>query len=125
MIAYGYDNDGVYTGPVRRQIDPLESKAAGEKIYLIPANSTATEPPEFDAAAQKAVWDGKAWRIENIPKPKPDSKAERILELKLLLSETDYQAVKYAEGWISEEDYAPIRAERQAWRNEINELEGE
>lgn len=47
---------------------------------------------------------------------------ERIEELKQLLSDTDYQAIKYAEGWISEEDYAPIKEQRQEWRNEINEL---
>jgi len=46
-----------------------------------------------------------------------------IGELKTKLSETDYQAVKYAEGWITEEEYAPIKAQRQAWRDRINELE--
>lgn len=47
----------------------------------------------------------------------------RITELKRKLIETDYKAIKYAEGQISEEDYAPIKAERQSWRDEINELE--
>lgn len=49
--------------------------------------------------------------------------AKRISELKNALFETDYQAIKYAEGLISDEDYAPIKAQRQAWRDEINELE--
>lgn len=53
------------------------------------------------------------------------AKKNRIAELKGLLSNSDYQAVKFAEGWISEEDYAPIKAQRQAWREEINELEQE
>ena len=48
---------------------------------------------------------------------------EKIEILKQQLSETDYQAIKYAEGQISEEDYVPIKAERQAWRDKINELE--
>ena len=48
-----------------------------------------------------------------------------IEELKTKLQDTDYQAIKYAEGQISEEEYAPIKAERQAWRNKINELEAE
>lgn len=47
----------------------------------------------------------------------------KIMQLKQKLSATDYQAIKYAEGWISEEEYAPIRAERQKWRDEINALE--
>ena len=51
--------------------------------------------------------------------------AERISEIKRKLSETDYQAIKYAEGFISETDYAPIKAQRQAWRDEINALEAE
>ena len=46
-----------------------------------------------------------------------------IADLQTKLSETDYQAIKYAEGWISEEEYAPIKVQRQAWRDEINALE--
>lgn len=49
----------------------------------------------------------------------------RIEELKTLLAESDYKAIKYAEGWISEADYAEVKAQRQAWREEINELESE
>lgn len=45
--------------------------------------------------------------------------------LKLKLQESDYKAIKYAEGILSEEEYAPIRAERQAIRDEINRLEKE
>lgn len=48
---------------------------------------------------------------------------QRISELKRKLSATDYKAIKYAEGLISEEEYTPIRAEREAYRAEINELE--
>ena len=46
-----------------------------------------------------------------------------ILELKQNLASTDYQAIKYAEGQLSEEEYASARAERQGWRDRINELE--
>ena len=48
---------------------------------------------------------------------------EEINQLKNLLSASDYQAIKHSEGWISDEDYAEIKAQRQAWRNRINELE--
>ena len=37
---------------------------------------------------------------------------------------TDYKAIKYAEGLISEEDYAPIKKQRNEWREQINEYEG-
>lgn len=43
--------------------------------------------------------------------------------LKKKLADTDYKAIKYAEGLISEEEYAPIKAERQQIRDKINELE--
>lgn len=46
-----------------------------------------------------------------------------IQKLKTQLAKTDYKALKYAEGWLSEEEYAPIKAERQALRAEINRLE--
>ena len=57
-----------------------------------------------------------------------DYEAERLLEiegLKLELQETDYKAIKYAEGWISEEDYKDIKEDRQRIRNSINELEND
>jgi hypothetical protein len=47
-----------------------------------------------------------------------------ISQLKKQLSDTDYKAIKYAEGQISEEDYASVRAERQSYRDRINYLEG-
>ena len=46
-----------------------------------------------------------------------------IKELKQKLADTDYQAIKYAEGATSAEEYAPIKAIRQEWRDRINELE--
>jgi hypothetical protein len=47
-----------------------------------------------------------------------------ITQLKKALSDTDYKAIKFAEGQISEEDYASVRAERQGYRDRINYLEG-
>lgn len=46
-----------------------------------------------------------------------------IAKLKSQLAETDYKAIKYAEGWLTDKEYAPIKAERQALRDRINELE--
>ncbi len=48
---------------------------------------------------------------------------KQIALLKGNLNATDYQAIKFAEGWLSEEEYAPIKEQRQLWRNEINSLE--
>lgn len=49
----------------------------------------------------------------------------RINTVKMKLSATDYQAIKYAEGELTEEEYAPIKEQRKAWRTEINALETE
>ena len=50
-------------------------------------------------------------------------KRMRINVLKSLLMESDYRAIKYAEGLYTEDEYAPYKAERQAYREEINQLE--
>lgn len=60
---------------------------------------------------------------DNSQEVKRNQTQSRIQELKSLLNKTDYQAIKYAEGFISEEDYAPIKAQRQKYRDEINKLE--
>lgn len=39
------------------------------------------------------------------------------------LNDSDYKALKYMEGAISEEDYAPVKEQRQKYRDRINELE--
>ena len=49
----------------------------------------------------------------------------QIAQLKQNLSDTDYKAIKFAEGLISEEDYALTKKQRQEWRNKINLLESE
>lgn len=59
----------------------------------------------------------KEWEKAEIPKE------ERINELKQQLANTNDKAIEYAEGWLSEEEYEPIRLARQKLRDEINELE--
>lgn len=36
---------------------------------------------------------------------------------------TDYQAIKHSEGLISEEEYKPIKEQREEWRKQINDYE--
>ena len=48
---------------------------------------------------------------------------KRLQGLHTLLARTDYRALKYAEGYYTEEEYAPYKAERQALRDRINALE--
>ena len=51
-----------------------------------------------------------------------DAKCE-IEELKKCLEESDYMAIKFAEGILTAEDFAEARAKRAAWRERINILE--
>lgn len=67
----------------------------------------------------------KEFALRDITIPQEQIVQNRISELKSLLAQTDYQAIKYAEGQISESDYSEMKAQRQAWRDEINELETE
>ena len=46
-----------------------------------------------------------------------------IFELKEELNRTDYKAIKYAEGVMTDDEYQPTGIQRQAWRKRINELE--
>ena len=47
----------------------------------------------------------------------------KILELKEKLKESDYKAIKFAEGELTAKEYASTKAERKAWRKQINKLE--
>lgn len=48
----------------------------------------------------------------------------RIAYLKAELADTDYLCLKFTDGALSEEEYAPIRRQRAAYRAEINALQG-
>lgn len=50
---------------------------------------------------------------------------QQIRELQGKLAATDYQALKYSEGWITEKDYTEIKATRQSWRDTINQLQAQ
>ena len=47
----------------------------------------------------------------------------RIVELKQLLASQDYKTIKYMQGELTEEEFAMVKAQCKAWRDEINELE--
>lgn len=73
---------------------------------------------------EKDINENRQFQIVEIPKPSQKQLAEQeIQELKQKLSDTDYKAIKYAEGLFAEEEYSQIKAQRQNWRDKINELE--
>lgn len=49
----------------------------------------------------------------------------KINELKSQLNNSDYKAIKYAEGYYTDEEYKPIKEQRQKLRDQINELQKE
>ena len=40
-----------------------------------------------------------------------------------LLAQTDYLALKHVDGALTDDEYASAKAERQSWRDRINELQ--
>jgi len=70
MIAYGYDDNFIYTGEVERQKNPL---VPGE--WLMPARATEKIPPAIPDGHQARFLDDE-WIIELIP----EKQNEDILE---------------------------------------------
>lgn len=51
------------------------------------------------------------------------NKVELINSYKQQLADSDYKAIKYSEGWYTEEEYQEIKEEREKLRQAIRELE--
>ena len=54
-----------------------------------------------------------------------NQKSARKNELMCNLNKTDYIGIKIAEGAATKTEYADIRAQRQEWRAEINQLDAD
>ena len=65
----------------------------------------------------------KSFDLREIVISQEQQRQNRIAELKSLLAQTDYQAIKYAEGQLSANEYEEMKKQRQTWRDEINLLE--
>ena len=68
------------------------------------------------------------FQIRQMPQKTEDEKLieqyqSEIVELKKYLSDTDYKAIKFAEGELSEEAYREDKSQRHDARVRINELE--
>jgi hypothetical protein len=79
---------------------------------------------EFAAADGLArLIDGEIFLGKTAAEKAAEANAERVRFLKSRLAGTDYITAKIAEGSATVEEYAGKIAERQAWRQEIAELE--
>lgn len=77
---------------------------------------------------QQSDVNGWTYRKEVCPMRTPEDiqreeYAAEIRTLKRSLAATDYKAIKFAEGVMTDEDYQATGIQRQAWRRRINELE--
>ena len=79
---------------------------------------------EFEAAGGLArLIDGEIFLGKTDAETTAEANAGRVRFLKAQLVGTDYIAAKIAEGSATVEEYADQIAQRQAWRQEIGELE--
>lgn len=109
-------------------LDREEANAIKDMLKRININSEITEteiPPhlkEYDGILFDGTFEEAIFFVNGCGKYSPI-----LLEIERLKSEltaSDYQAIKYAEGLITEAEYQPIKEARQAIRDKINELEG-
>jgi hypothetical protein len=116
---------------IREEVKVLQEAYSQEEIYYN-EETGLDEVKVVDYPAITKTYNTCDILVKDRPQVSEEFKAQmlaknnaikEIAELKQKLKDTDYQAIKYAEGWITEEDYAPIKAERQEWRNEINRLQ--
>ena len=78
---------------------------------------------DVPAVEGKPAWDEVVKEQVFVPYTQKELDLLRIEELKALLRQSDYKAIKYAEGLFTDIEYAPIKAMRQSYRAEINALE--
>lgn len=103
LNEYGYQSFPIVDGMVEANEEDLKLIGVGKKFDL--STNTIVEDTTYQERKEQ------------------EENQARISELKSKLSQTDYKAIKYAEGQLTEEEYAPIKAQRQAWRDEINQLQ--
>jgi hypothetical protein len=94
-------------------------------VEISPAEHEVTET-DFDGNKVTKTVTARQFQIQAIPEPSQEELIKReIAELKAYLSETDYVAIKIAEGEATADEYAEVLAKRKEARARINELEGE
>lgn len=99
MQAYKYDSNKRYSGAVNCQIDPLESKAQGHDIWLLPSNSTFVKPLE-NKDGYYIVWDGTEWVYETIPEPPTPEPTQE---------EKEFQVRSVRAGYLQATDYTQLQ----------------
>lgn len=102
---------------------PKDGDVCIDKTNTDRHGANAYQVNDENGFANYQIVDGKIVTRDKTSDTIRQSKQEEIALLKAKLSATDYQAIKYAEGQISEEEYMPLKEQRAEWREKINELE--
>lgn len=84
------------------------------KVHYLPDGTRTEEAHEVNESYYYEVPDPVAIREEI---------EQQITDLKAQLAATDYQCLKWCEGYLTDEEYQPIKEQRQELRDKINELE--
>lgn len=113
--AYMFDDAGYSVGESYAQIDPLETKAAGREIFIMPANSTEIEPPP-EKDGFKIKWNGVEWVYKEIPTEK-EERWEKTQEEK----ENEIRAIRNfylfdTDKFLSVTDFPITEAEKAQYR---------
>lgn len=99
-------NVDVYLEATQEMIDGLRNHTlCWQGKQIVPHTKTAEEIAEEESQVKRQ-----------------EAQSE-IFALKRKLTETDYKAIKYAEGEMTAYEYEPIKQKRREWRAKINELE--
>lgn len=93
----------------------------GKKQYINLAGFRPVTEEEISAHAQQK----EQALIDKQLKDRKQELLTQIASIRQLLEQSDYKQSKWLDGALSEEEYAPIRTQRQEWRDEINRLEQE
>ena len=130
------------------EIDPITKEVEETYIEMVPGEQEVVVPAEYDENGEVIVEEHtetievevpeertrtvektfRRYQIQEIPEPSEEEiKQRRIAELKAQLNSTDYKIIKCSEcslaGVELPYDIAELHAQRQALRDEINELE--
>jgi hypothetical protein len=98
--------------------------AAAEIDGLTAVPDMEVSEADFEAADGIArLMNGEIVLGKTAAEKQAEDAARRVIVLKRKLAETDYIAAKITEGSATMEEYADKIAQRQAWRQEIAELE--
>lgn len=124
MFTIIYDNEGKVNNIVAGQSNYEHLLETGNEFIYV------DELPKYDLYRQSLRVADKQLKVIDLEiSPEREKtiqqieRSQRIAELKQKLANTDYQALKFAEGQTSIVEYEPIKNQRQRWRDEINELE--